>query len=209
MLRVGLTGSIGVGKSVVSSVFAALGCFVLDADQTSREVVAVGSRGLAEVVEAFGNDILQLDGALDRGRMRDIIFTDENKRQLLNSILHPFIIAAQDELLRDWEAKEPDGIAIVDAALMIESGGYRRFDKLVVVHCSPEIQIERLMARNRISREEAERRVNAQMPQDEKVRFADFLIDTSFSLEDTKRRTLAVYHKLTDLLSGHHQEVVE
>lgn len=209
MLRVGLTGSIGVGKSVVSSVFAALGCLVLDADQTAREVVAGGSRGLAEVVDAFGNDILQPDGELDRGRMREIIFADENKRQLLNSILHPFIIAAQDELLRDWEAKEPDGIAIVDAALMIESGGYRRFDKLVVVHCRPEIQIERLMARNRISREEAERRVKAQMPQEEKKRFADFLIDTSFSLEDTKRRTLVVYQQLRALLSSGRQEVVE
>ena len=209
MLRVGLTGSIGVGKSYVSSIFAELGCFVLDADQTAREVVMLGTRGLAALIQAFGNEVLQPNGELDRGRMREIIYADENRRQLLNSILHPFIIAAQDEKLREWEAKEPDGIAIVDAALMIESGGYQRFDKLIVVHCSPEIQIERLMARNQISREEAERRANAQMPQEEKKRFADFLIDTSLDFDDTRRQTVAVYQKLRDLLSRRDQEVVE
>lgn len=209
MLRIGLTGSIGVGKSFVSSVFAELGCRVLDADKTAREVVAAGTHGLRAVVEAFGSEILQPDGTLDRVRLGALVFADEKKRLLLNSILHPFIIAAQDEQLRKWEAEDASGIAIVDAALMIESGGYKRFDKLIVVHCSPLIQLERLMARNQISREEAIRRTLAQMPQDEKKLFADFLIDTSNGFEDARRQTIKVYEKLRKLVSGGEQEVLE
>lgn len=201
MLRVGLTGSIGVGKTFVSSVFEKLGCHVLDADQTARAVVTAGSQGLRAVVEAFGQEILQADGTLDRARLGAIVFQDESKRLLLNSILHPFIIAAQDEQLREWESEDPRGIAIVDAALMIESGGYKRFDKLIVVHCRPEIQIERLMARNQITREEALRRIRSQMPQDEKMRHADYLIDTSAGFDETRRRVEEVYQKLHGLMS--------
>ena len=202
MLRVGLTGSIGVGKSFVTSVLAELGCRVLDADQTAREVVAAGSAGLRAVVEAFGTEILQADGTLDRARLGAIVFADEEKRLLLNSILHPFIIAAQDEQLQKWEALDAGGISVVDAALMIESGGYKRFDKLIVVHCRPEIQLERLMARNAISREEAERRIKAQMPQEEKMRYADFLIDSSDGFDDTRRRTREVYEQLRKLAAA-------
>jgi dephospho-CoA kinase len=199
MLRVGLTGSIAVGKSFVTSVFAELGARVLDADMTAREAVAGGTPGLRAVTEAFGADILQADGTLDRVRLGAQVFMDEKKRLLLNSILHPFIIAAQDERLKKWEAEDPRGIAIVDAALMIESGGYSRFDKLIVVHCRPEIQLERLMARNSVSREDAERRIGAQMPQEEKKRYADFLIDTSFGFEDTRHRTGEVYEQLREI----------
>lgn len=197
-----MTGSIGVGKSFVTSVLAGLGCRVVDADQTAREVVAAGSEGLRAVAEAFGTEILREDGTLDRARLGAIVFADEKKRLLLNSILHPFIIAAQDEQLGRWEAEDPAGIAVVDAALMIESGGYRRFDKLIVVHCRPEIQVERLMARNAISREEAERRIKAQMPQEEKMRYADFLIDSSDGFDDTRRRTAEVYAELRKLAGG-------
>jgi dephospho-CoA kinase len=199
MLRVGLTGSIGVGKSFVTSVFAELGCRVLDADRTAREVVALGTPGLQALVEAFGVEILQPDGTLDRAGLGALIFADDEKRLLLNSILHPFIIAAQDEQLQKWEEQDASGLAIVDAALMIESGGYKRFDKLIVVHCKPEIQLERLMARNAISREDAAQRIAAQMPQDEKKRYADILIDTSFGFEDTRRKTEEVYRQLREV----------
>lgn len=196
MLRIGLTGSIAVGKSFVSAVLAELGCHVLDADKTAREVVASGTPGLRALVENFGEDVLLADGSLDRARLGAIIFADESKRTLLNSLLHPYIIAAQDEQLRQWEREDPSGIAVVDAALMIESGGYRRFDKLIVVHCRPEVQAERLMARNNLSLEEAERRIAAQMPQEEKMRYADFLIDTSEGFEPTRRKTIKVYEAL-------------
>lgn len=208
MLRVGLTGSIGVGKSFVSTVFRELGCRVLDADQTAREVVAAGSPGLNAVLAAFGSEVLRSDGSLDRARLGAIVFGDEQKRLLLNSILHPFIIAAQDEQLRAWEEEDPEGIAIIDAALMIESGGYKRFDKLIVVHCRPEVQLERLMARNQISREEAERRISAQMPQTEKMRYADFLIDTSAGFEDTRKEVWKVYRELREIMPAGEQEVI-
>jgi len=202
MLRVGLTGSIGVGKTFVASVFIELGCHVLDADQTAREVVMPGTPGLKALVEAFGDDILATDGTLDRKSLGALIFADQSKRQRLNHILHPFIIARQDEILNGWEAEDPDGIGIVDAALMIESGGYKRFDKLIVVHCRPEVQLERLMLRDKLSREEALRRINSQMPQEEKQQFADYLIDTSDGFELTRSRSVEIYNQLLRVIRG-------
>jgi dephospho-CoA kinase len=199
MLRVGLTGSIAVGKSFVTSVLAGLGCRVLDADELARRAVEPGTEGLRAVVAAFGPEVLAEGGSLDRARLGRIVFSDEERRLRLNSILHPLIMRGQDEWMRQSELEEPEGVAVVDAALMIESGGCERFDKLVVVHCRPEIQIERLMRRNRLTRAEAERRVAAQMPQKEKLRYADFSIDTSGGFEETRRRTVELYGELRGL----------
>ncbi|HEV2884361.1 MAG TPA: dephospho-CoA kinase [Pyrinomonadaceae bacterium] len=196
MLRVGLTGSIGVGKSFVAAILEELGCHVLDADVTAREVVSPGTRGLSEVVNAFGTEVLQTDGTLDRAKLGSIVFADAEKRAALNAIVHPHIIAEQDQRLREWEAEDPDGIAVVDAALMIESGGYKRFDKLIVVYCSADAQLERLMARDGLSRAEALKRINAQMPQEEKKKFADYLIDTTAGFDATRKRTAEVYDEL-------------
>src|SRR5215217_1980350 len=196
MLRVGLTGSIGVGKSFVASIFIELGCHVLDADQTAREVVMPGTPGLKAIVHEFGEEILNTDGTLDRKRLGALVFADENERQRLNHTLHPFIIARQDEILREWEREDPKGIGIVDAALMIESGGYKRFDKLIVVHCRPEVQLERLMLRDKLSRDEAQRRIASQMSQEEKQKFADYLIDTSDGFELTRTQIISVHQKL-------------
>ena len=202
MLRVGLTGSIGVGKSFVASVFVELGCHVLDADHTAREVVMPGTAGLKALTAAFGEDILAADGTLDRKRLGALIFADQSQRERLNHVLHPFIIARQDEILNAWEAEDPDGIGIVDAALMIESGGYKRFDKLIVVHCRPEVQLERLMLRDKLSRDEALRRINSQMPQEEKQKFADYLIDTSDGFDLTRARTVEVHNQLIRVIRG-------
>lgn len=199
MLRVGLTGSIAVGKSFVSGVLTELGCRVVDADAVARRVVEPGAEGLRRIVEAFGDWVLKPDGTLDRVAVSAVIFKDGAKRELINSLLHPLIIAEQDELMRRWEREEPRGIGVVDAALLIESGGHGRFDKLVVVHCRSEMQLERLMKRNGYSRAEAAARVAAQMPQDEKLRHADFTIDTSGTYEETRRRTVEVYAALREL----------
>jgi dephospho-CoA kinase len=203
MLRVGLTGSIAVGKSFVAGVFAELGSHVLDADHTAREVVLPGSPGLEAVVQAFGEEVLNADGTLNRQQLGALVFADEEKRQQLNYLLHPFIIARQDEILREWEREDPGGVGIVDAALMIESGGYKRFDKLIVVHCRPEVQLERLMLRNGLTREEAQQRIDSQMPQEEKQRFADYLIDTSDGYELARARTLEVFNQLRQLAGKH------
>lgn len=196
MLRVGLTGSIAVGKSFVAEVLAALGCHILDADEAAREVVTPGSAGLAAIVGAFGEDILHKDGTLNRQGLGALVFADASKREHLNSLLHPHIIALQDDQLRKWEKEDPNGIAVVDAALMIESGGYQRFDKLIVVYCLPEVQLTRLMARDRLSREDAQQRIDSQMPQEEKQKFADFLIDSSGGFELTRKQTEEVYREL-------------
>ena len=195
MLKVGLTGSIAVGKSFVCECFRELGCHVLDADQTAREVVAPGTEGLRRIAREFGSDILTPDGNLDRKTLASIVFADEARRKLLNSIVHPLVIEVQDDWIRRHEKSDPDGVAIVDAALMIESGGYKRFDKVVVVWCEPAIQLKRLMLRDNLTLPEARKRINAQLPQDEKKLFADHLIDTSNGLEDTRHRVNAVFRE--------------
>ena len=200
MLRIGLTGSIGVGKSFVAGVLAELGCQVIDADQTAREVVEPGSPGLLAVAAKFGRGVIRADGTLDRERLGSLVFADEEKRRMLNSILHPYIIARQDELLREWETKDPNDIAVVDAALMIESGGYKRFDKLIVVHCISVEQFKRIMIRDNLSRAEAEERIRAQLPQEEKKSYADYLIDTSDGFEAARKRTAEVYRELRKLI---------
>jgi len=199
MLKVGLTGSIAVGKSFVCGVFRELGCHVLDADKTARGVVRKGTPGLAKIISEFGEEILTPEGELDRPKMASIVFADEKMRLLLNSIVHPLVFEAQNAWLTAREAEDPEGIAIVDAALMIESGGYRRFDKLIVVWCEPEIQFERLIKRDGLSDADARKRIASQMPQEEKKRFADFLIDTSGDYESTREQCWQVHSKLLEL----------
>jgi len=199
MLRVGLTGSIAVGKSFVSGVLKEFGCHVVDSDELARKVVEKGTVGLGKVVEAFGAGVLRDDGTLDRAALGAVVFGSEEKRELLNSILHPLIMAEQDALLNLWEREDPRGVGVVDAALLVESGGYKRFDKLVVVHCRPEVQLERLMRRNGLSREQALARIGAQLPQEEKLKHADFAVDTSGGFEDTRARVREVYERLRAL----------
>ena len=196
MLKVGLTGSIAVGKSHVCSVLEEHGCRVLDADVVSRELVEPGAEGLERIVDNFGDGILKANGELDRAALGAIVFADPSKRQLLNSLLHPLVIEAQDAWMDRMSAEDPDGIAVVDAALMIESGGWERFDKLIVVWCEPEIQLQRLMERNDLSEEQARQRIRAQMPQVVKKSYADYLIDTSGDYEETGKQVLEVLKKL-------------
>lgn len=196
MLKVGLTGSIAVGKSFVCHCLRELGCRVLDADLTAREVVAKGSSGLAAVVGEFGTEVLTNDGDLDRKKLGAIVFADKEKREKLNSIVHPLVIEAQDKWIRGVESSDPNGIAVIDAALMIESGGYKRFNKLIVVWCESAIQLERLMSRDGLSESDAKQRIAAQMSQNEKKQFADHLIDTSRGFDDTRSQVVEVVKKL-------------
>jgi dephospho-CoA kinase len=202
MLFVGLTGSIAVGKSYVTGVFAQLGAKIIDADQVARAVVEPGTAGLRAIVETFGRDVLRLDGTLDRQKLGDIIFQNEEKRLLLNNILHPYIFAAQEAEMRRLEEADPQGICLVDAALMIETGSYHKFSQLIVVFCRPEIQLERLMARDGITLAEAERKIAAQMSQEEKKRYADFLIDTSDGRAPTREQVMEVYRQLKALTAN-------
>lgn len=196
VLKVGLTGSIAVGKSFVCSRLREIGCHVLDADLTAREVVAPGSDGLAAVVREFGDSVLTSGGELDRKKLAGVVFADEGKRNILNSIVHPLVIEAQDRWISEVESRDPDGIAVIDAALMIESGGYKRFDKLIVVWCESAIQLQRLMDRDGLSETDAKQRIAAQMSQEEKKKYADLLIDTSAGPDDTREQVSEVARKL-------------
>jgi dephospho-CoA kinase len=199
MLKVGLTGSIAVGKTFVCEVFRELGVSVLDADQTAREVVEPNTIGLNRIIEAFGSGILQPNGELDRLKLGAIVFADSAKRETLNSIIHPLVFEAQDFWLGDLEKKGVDKLAIIDAALMIESNGYQRFDKIIVVWCNAEIQIERLMNRNKLNREDAIKRIDTQLSQTEKKKFGDYLIDTSDGFDSARQQVFEVFGELSIL----------
>ena len=196
MLKVGLTGSIAVGKSYVCGVLRELGAVVLDADRTARDVVKPGTIGLRRIVEHFGAEILRVDGELDRARLGAVVFADERKRQLLNSIVHPLVIEAQNDWLTERERETPHKIAVIDAALVIESGSYKRFNKLIVVWCEPAIQLRRLVSRDNLTENEALRRIGAQMPHEEKKRYADFLIDTSAGFAVARAQTIEIFEHL-------------
>ena len=197
MLKIGLTGSIAVGKTFVAMVLGELGCPVLDADITARSVVEPHTAGWQKIVAAFGADVLNSDQALNRAKLGAIVFADEQKRLLLNSIIHPLVFLEQDKwlLARSTEGAQ---VAVIDAALMIESGGFQKFDKIIVVWCKPEIQLERLINRNRLTKDEALMRINAQMPQEEKKRYADFLIDSSDGFAETRQQVERIYRLLLE-----------
>ncbi len=208
MIHAGLTGSIAVGKSFVLNVFARLGCYTVDADMIAREVVRGGTPGLKAVAQEFGETVLDADGNLDRAALGAIVFNEEAKRLRLNAILHPRIISHQQALQSEWERVSPEGVSVVEAALIVEGIVARkgeveskdavrhRFDKLVVVHCRPDVQLRRLMTRNNIDEAEAVRRISAQMPQAEKMLYADYLIDSSDGFDEAQRQTESVYDEL-------------
>src|SRR6185369_12802665 len=155
-----------------------------------------GREAYEDIVREFGNEVLALDGSVDRIKLGAIVFADQPRRQRLNEIVHPRVIEEQNRLLEDLQANRPDAIVVIDAALMIESGGYKRFDKLIVVYCDRETQIQRLIERNQIAREDAERRVAAQMSSEEKLSYADYRIDTGGTFEETREQVLEVYNQL-------------
>jgi dephospho-CoA kinase len=196
MLKVGLTGSIAVGKSFVLSVLAELGCITFDADRIAHAVMEPGRQAHRDVVLEFGDSVLAADNSIDRQKLGAIVFADPARRERLNQIVHPRVIEEQNRLLEEAEAAQPHGIVVIDAALMIESGGYKRFEKLIVVFCDRELQIERLMARNNLSREQAELRIASQMSSEEKRNYADFEIDTSDGFAETRKRVVAVCDQL-------------
>ncbi len=199
MLKVGLTGSIAVGKSFVLSVLGELGCATFDADKIAHSVMEPGREAYSDIVREFTDSVLSEAGQIDRAKLGAIVFADAERRKRLNEIVHPRVIEEQNRMLGEAERADPAGIAVVDAALMIESGGYKRFDKLIVVYCDRETQIKRLIGRNQITREDAERRVAAQMSSEEKLPYADYEINTAGTMDETRKRVTEVYNELRRL----------
>ena len=201
-LLVGLTGGIATGKSTVSVMFAHLGAKVVDADLLAREVVMPGQAAHAQIVKEFGPAVLQADGQIDRKRLGAIVFADASKRKRLEQITHPAIRVRQQRILSVYEEEAFDGIVIWDAAVLIESGGAKAMDRLVVVTADAETELARLMARDGFSEEDARRRIASQMPLAEKVKVADYVIDNSGSRAETERRVREVYRALLDDLKA-------
>jgi len=185
VLRVGLTGGIGSGKSEVSKRLAAQGAVVIDADAIAREVVAAGTDGLAEVVEAFGPEILRADGQLDRPRLGDIVFADPALRGKLNAIVHPRVGARMAELER---GAGPRAIVVHDVPLIAENGLAGGYDLVVVVDVPPRIQVERLVRYRGMTREQAQARMAAQASREQRLAIAGIVIDNSGSLAELDRQ---------------------
>lgn len=199
MLKIGLTGGIATGKSHVLSRLRESGCETMDADLAAHRLIEPGQPAFQEIVDHFGPKVLDSAGRIDRARLGAIVFSDEGQRAKLNSIVHPRVFAAQEKWFAELEGRDPDAIVVVDAALMIETGSYRRYDKVIVVYCREELQLQRLMARSNLTREEAMARISAQMTSAEKLKYADYRIDTSDGFEETNLQVESLYSELRRL----------
>lgn len=196
MLRVGLTGGIASGKSTVCKMLEDRGCIVIDADKVAHDLILKGKACYTLVLEAFGKAILGPGGKIDRKKLGSIVFEDPARLEVLNQIVHPAVIRQILHRLDIMEREQPRTKAVVDASLMIESGFYKSFQGLIVVVCTLDQQIERLVARNGLSEKEARQRISLQMPLEQKTRFADYVIDSSGSLENTEKQAAALFEKL-------------
>lgn len=196
VLRVGLTGGIASGKSTIREIFAKLGAVTIDADKLVAELYRPGAAGHDALVRTYGREILRPDGEIDRERLAEIAFRSADAAQKLNHLIHPLVLDEADRRV----AAVTDGIVIVEATLLIEAGAVERYDKLVVVDVDPETQIERGVARG-MSREELTRRIANQLPREERLRHADYIIDNSGDLAAAERRTREVYRGLTEDLA--------
>jgi dephospho-CoA kinase len=197
MLRVGLTGGIGCGKSTVASMLRELGCAVIDADLLAHKLIETGRPAYEEVVREFGTGILDPQGQVDRGKLAAVVFEDSRKLQRLNHIVHPRVIEIIERQLAE-AARNGAAVAVVEAALLVEGRYHEQLDRLVVVWCRPEQQRERLRLRG-MSPEQIDKRINAQMPAEQKRRVATDEIDNSGSIEETRQQVERLADKLKRL----------
>ena len=178
ILKVGLTGGIASGKSTIVRMLAALGCITVDADAIVARLYRPGQAGHDAIVRTYGTGVLQPDGEIDRKRLADIAFSTPEEARKLNALIHPLVIAEQARLFREAEERGEDAIYIVEATLLLESGGRQRFDRIVVVDVDPDVQLARAIGRG-VTAEEAKRRIANQMPRQERLRHADYVIDNN------------------------------
>jgi dephospho-CoA kinase len=207
LLKVGLTGGIAVGKSVVGEMFVALGVQLMQADQLSHELMQPGQPVYEEVVRSFGSGILNLDGTVNRPRLAEAAFgvggvAQPSRVQELNQIIHPAVIQKQRQWMEEIGQRDPRAIAMVEAALILEADFAGDFDRLIVVTCRPEQRIQRWAQRLHVdeeaARREVTRRMAAQLPDEDKVKAADYVIDNSGSRDETKKQVSNIYQKLKD-----------
>lgn len=203
ILRVGLTGGIASGKSTVARLLGELGCRTVDADAIVASLYRPGRAGHQAIVRSYGRAILLPDGEIDRVKLAAIAFSSRSETQRLNALIHPLVVAGVQQMLReeDLRAGDAGAIVVVEATLLLESGGRDRYDKVLVVDIDPELQIERAAGRG-MSREEAKRRIAHQMGREERLRNADYVIDNSGDLQNAESRTRRVYERLREDLAA-------
>ena len=200
MLKLGLTGGIAAGKSVVGEMLVALGAHLIQADAISHQMMQPGEAVYQEVVRVFGPGILNPDATVNRARLAEVAFGPPSRIQELNKIVHPAVVKRQKEWMESVGRRDPQAIAIVEAALILEAGAAPQFDRLLVVTCRPEQRVERWAARTKVdletARREVARRMAAQLPDEEKIKAADYVIDNSGSLDQTQAQVGALFPKL-------------
>jgi dephospho-CoA kinase len=196
MLRAGLTGGIACGKTFVGETLRGLGCLLVEADELGHEALEPGGDAYEPVLREFGPEILRPGDGIDRRKLAALVFEKPGRLEKLSALVHPVVIRREEEMIRDFAARNPDGIAVVAAAILIETGSYKRFDRIILVTCDEEQQVERAMRRKEAAEADVRARLSRQMPLAEKRKYADFVIDTSGDKESTVRQTQAVYDEL-------------
>jgi len=196
MLKVGLTGGLACGKTFVGQALADLGCHLIQADELGHEILLPGGEAYADVVREFGPGILNEDGTIDRKRLAAEVFAKPERLEALNRLVHPHVFRRERELIDRFAKADPRGIVVVEAAILIETGTFKNYDRLILVECEEQQQVARALKRDHTDRADVLARIRRQMPLDEKRKFAHYVIDTSGSKEDTLRRVREVYDAL-------------
>ena len=197
MYKIGLTGGICTGKTYVLKVLEEVGCFTAKADIIAKNIIfSENSEISSKIVEVFGEDIYDKDSGLNKEKFSKLLFEDPEKRNFINNFIHPLVAKERDKVYKELEKAKIEGYFIYESALLVESGTYKSFDKIIVTYTNSEEQMKRLTERDNIPEEEAGKRIRAQFPISEKLKVADYSIDTSGSLETTRKNTLETFHLL-------------
>jgi len=196
MLTVALTGGIAAGKSVVAKILGELGCYIHNADKTAHNLIEPRKPAWEKIVSHFGKEILNKDQTINRSRLGKIIFSDEKKQRFLNELIHPLVFKKKKEIINILKKEGRYKIFVSEAALTIEAGFADFFDRIIMTYCKKEVQIKRLIERDHISRTEALKKLKSQMQPDNKLKYADYIIDSSGSLQSTVEQTERVYRNL-------------
>ncbi|HEX4228345.1 MAG TPA: dephospho-CoA kinase [Bryobacteraceae bacterium] len=202
MLKVGLTGGYATGKTFVASEFERLGCHVLYADRLGHLVLEPDGEAYAPVVEAFGASILNDDATINRKRLGELVFGSPDRLETLTGFVHPAVFRLEERFESEFVAADPQGISVYEAAILIETGRYARFDRLILTDCALEVQIARGMKRDGLNRDEVLQRLSRQLPFEEKKKHAHFIIDTSGEKADTLRQIGAIFCELKKIASA-------
>jgi dephospho-CoA kinase len=204
MLKVGLTGGYATGKSFVAETLVRLGCKLIYADELGHRVLLPDGEAHAPTVQAFGRDILTADGSIDRKKLGALVFASPELLEKLSSFVHPAVFRLEKQMLEAFAARDPHGIAVIEAAILIETGRYKVFDRLILTACDVNTQIARGIKRDHLTQEQVLARLARQMPLEEKKKYAHYIIDTSGSKEETVRQIETIHSELKQLAEGRH-----